>query len=84
MNNVNIPKQICWNILQCCIFWYEGAEPTQYGYDKECSRIGKKLADNLFIRVEGLIEDYRRNGVLTGGKDTELRWVESGRSMTNG
>ena len=27
MNEINIPKQICWDILQCCILWYNGAEP---------------------------------------------------------
>ena len=56
MKEINIPKVVAWDILRCCMLWYEGCEPTSYGFDKEISRIGKQLADALYNRTEKLIK----------------------------
>ena len=53
--SLNIYKTITWDILRCSMLWYEGADPECYGYDKEISRIGKNLADSLFVRAEKFV-----------------------------
>ncbi len=45
-------KQVSWGILQACMLWYEGADPEYYGFDREISNLGKKLADILFIKAD--------------------------------
>ncbi len=45
-------REIVWQILQSAILWYQGADPEGYGYSKEISKIGKKLADALFKKGE--------------------------------
>lgn len=58
MRYVN-PKHVAMDILQCAVLWYEGADPEAYGYSKDVSVIGKKLADDLFERSKII---FRRQG----------------------
>ena len=75
-SNINIPKEITWDIIRSVMLSYEGAEPKNYGFDAEVSAIGKKLADALYDRVERLIQHYKAAGILEGGeKYVDLKWV---------
>jgi len=64
MKDENIPKKIAWDIIKCCMLWYEGAEPTYYGFDRELSDQGKIMADSLFMRVEKIIPHWVEMGKL--------------------
>ncbi len=60
----NIPKELTWDILRCCMISYEGADPKAYGFDSELARIGSQLATALHKRVERLIPEFLKEGKL--------------------